>query len=59
MGIEGKDERKAWERFKSLQAVKEKKVYILDSDKVCSPTPITFVKTLHEIYEMINGKKVN
>jgi iron complex transport system substrate-binding protein len=54
MGIEGKDEKKAWERFKSLKAVKEKKVYILDSDKVCSPTPITFVKTLHEIYEMIN-----
>lgn len=59
MGVAGEDEKKTWERFKILKAVEDNRIYILDSDKICSPTPLTFVRTLHKIFEIIHHTKVN
>ncbi|MFH1540761.1 MAG: ABC transporter substrate-binding protein [Elusimicrobiota bacterium] len=56
MGVTCEKERKNWEKFKTISAVKENKIYIVDSYKVCSPTPTSFVKTLNEIAEILCSK---
>jgi len=53
MGIVGKKEKGVWEKFRTLKAVKNKRVYIIDSYKMCSPTPLTFAETLEEIARLL------
>ena len=38
------NELKAWKRYTSVNAVKNGRIYIVDSDEVCSPTPFGFVQ---------------
>jgi iron complex transport system substrate-binding protein len=54
MGIVGEEEKKNWESYKNLKAVKNKRIYIVDSDKVCSPTPLSFTETLGEIIKILD-----
>lgn len=54
MGINGEEEREAWQRFKMLNAVKDNKIYIIEPDKVTSPTPIIFAETLEEIVKILH-----
>ncbi|MBF0571045.1 MAG: ABC transporter substrate-binding protein [Candidatus Omnitrophica bacterium] len=49
MGFEGEHEKKNWEKWVSLNAVKIHKIFIIDQYLLCSPTPITFVETLKTI----------
>ncbi len=49
MGFAGGAEKEAWQKFKMLNAVKHDRIYIIDSQEICGPTPVTFVKTLEEI----------
>ncbi|MCX5641875.1 MAG: ABC transporter substrate-binding protein [Candidatus Omnitrophica bacterium] len=49
MGVAAEQEKKVWQKFRNLSAVKNNRIYILDPDKVCSPTPPGFVETLKEI----------
>jgi iron complex transport system substrate-binding protein len=49
MGVFADQEKKEWERYSNLAAVKNKKVFIIDSDKACTPTPVTFAETLEVI----------
>lgn len=49
MGVVAEEEKKNWESYKSLSASKSKKIFILDADKTCSPTPILFVDALEEM----------
>ena len=49
MGIVADEERETWQGYKSLSASKNKKIFILDADKTCSPTPILFVDALEEM----------
>jgi iron complex transport system substrate-binding protein len=53
-GEAGKKEKEVWMRYGSIAAVKNKNVYVVNPDKLCSPTPITFVEALTEIAEMIH-----
>lgn len=48
MGISGENEKKAWQRHAMITAVRNGEVYILDADKICSPTPLTFAVFLRE-----------
>lgn len=57
MGIVGDEEKGVWESYRSLNATRQKKIFIIDSDKACTPTPITFVQTLEEIIGLIYGQK--
>jgi iron complex transport system substrate-binding protein len=41
-------------KYGSIAAVKNRNVYIVNPDKICSPTPITFVEALSNIAEMIH-----
>jgi iron complex transport system substrate-binding protein len=57
MGIVGEEEKRIWERFKALKAVQNKRVYIIDSHKICSPTPLAFVESLEEITSFLHPVK--
>lgn len=57
MGIVGEEEKKTWEKFKTLKAGKNKRVYIVDSYKMCSPTPLTFAETLEEMARLLHPIK--
>ena len=49
MGIVAQEEKDTWLGYQSLSASKSKKIFILDADKTCSPTPILFVDALEEM----------
>ena len=53
MGIAGKEEMGVWQKFKALKAAKNNRIYIVDSNKFCRPTPVSFVKALAEIVEIL------
>jgi len=53
MGIVAQDEKQTWEGYQSLSASKNKKIFILDADKTCSPTPILFVDALEEMIKVM------
>lgn len=58
MGIAGEEERKVWQNYKSLNAVKNGRIYVVDSDKFCSPTPISLVDNLKEMVSILHEKEV-
>jgi len=53
MGMIGREEKKRWESYKNLKAVKNKKIFLIDQEKTCSPTPDLFIKALKEIVKDI------
>lgn len=46
MGNIDRQEKLRWEKFSNLEAVRRKKVIVIDSNMACVPTPITFAETL-------------
>jgi iron complex transport system substrate-binding protein len=42
-------EKRTWQKFQVLKAVKNGRIFIMDSYRVCSPTPQTFVDALEEM----------
>jgi len=56
MGIIGDDEKVLWQKYPTISAVKNNRIYIADSDKFCSPTPVTFAQTLKETAAMLHPK---
>lgn len=53
MGIVAQEEKNIWMSYPVISATKSKKIFILDSDKTCSPTPILFVDALEEIIKQM------
>jgi ABC-type Fe3+-hydroxamate transport system substrate-binding protein len=56
MGITGETEKKEWEKYPIIDAVRHQRIYLMDPYKFGSPTPITFVETLWEIKDLITKK---
>lgn len=56
MGIVADEEKKTWESYGSMSASKSKRIFILDADKTCSPTPILFVDALEEMIRLMYRK---
>ncbi len=54
MGFNGYSEKKRWERFKFLGAVRNQKILVLNDYSLCSPTPLSFVKTLRKIAHFLH-----
>lgn len=54
MGLAGEKEKEVWQKFKTLNAVKHGRIHVIDSRKICSPTPVTFVETLEEIAMLLH-----
>lgn len=53
MGAFGEEEQKTWRSYGGLEAVKNNKIFLIDSDIACSPTPQNFTKALTEVYNFI------
>lgn len=53
MGIVGNEEKQKWETYKELSAIKNKKIFIIDSNLACTPTVLSFTETLEQIIEKI------
>ena len=53
MGIVAEEEKNTWQSYQALSATKNKKIFILDADKTCSPTPILFVDALEEMIKLM------
>lgn len=56
MGIVAEEEKDTWLNYPSLSAAKNKKIFVLNADKTCSPTPILFVDALDEMIRLIYNK---
>lgn len=56
MGINCENEKKTWQKFKTLNAVKDDRIYFIDSELLCSPTPLSFVETLKEVSKILHPK---
>ncbi|MBN3039413.1 MAG: ABC transporter substrate-binding protein [Candidatus Omnitrophica bacterium] len=54
MGIEGEQEKEVWQKYTSLKAVEDQRIYIIDDYLYCSPTPQTFVKGLERMVEILH-----
>ena len=50
----GQLEQQKWMAFKSLDAVKNNRVHVLDPEMICSPTPDTFVQGLRVILPLLH-----
>ena len=46
MGILQEEERTVWKRYASIDAVKNNRVFALNPDILCRPTPISFARAL-------------
>jgi len=54
----GELEKQRWMSFGSISAVKNKKIFVLDPETICSPTPVTFVNGLKSITALIHPELV-
>jgi len=60
MGSEGgigAREREEWLHFEPISAVRNRQVFVMDPDLICSPSPMTFVKGLEQIAALIHPQK--
>lgn len=58
MGLSGDNEVLAWKRYRSVSAVKTSRIYSLNSDDVCSPTPASFAQALKKIAGLLHPRKL-
>ena len=54
MEIDAEKEKEIWQKYRSLTAVKNNQIYTIDPDKLCSPTPISFVEVLEDIANILH-----
>ncbi len=59
MGIVGEEEKAVWQRYRTLKASQNNRIHIVDSNRICSPTPVSFVETLEEILSLLHPGKKN
>ncbi len=57
MGIVGEKEREVWLRYKTVAAAKNRSIFTVDSYRVCSPTPASFVETVKEFVRIFHAKQ--
>jgi iron complex transport system substrate-binding protein len=55
MGMVGNQEKQVWESYKQINATRNHRIFIIDSDLACVPTPITFVRTLELIHQLLTN----
>ncbi|MCL5674779.1 MAG: ABC transporter substrate-binding protein [Candidatus Omnitrophica bacterium] len=58
MGFLTNDEKKMWKRYRTINAVKNHKIFGINSYQLDSPTPETFPKTLKKLIYLIQGKNI-
>jgi len=56
MGIIGEQEVEKWKALTVIRAVREGRIYVVRSDLYCSPTPLTFVQGVEELWSLLHGR---
>lgn len=56
MGGMGEQELQEWKKYKTVNAVKNNRIYLVDATKACSPTPVSFMDVLEQLHKEINAK---
>jgi len=59
MGIAGEKEQKSWLNYDTVNAVKNKNIHLVDSNSICSPTPISFAELLNDISKILHPEIFN
>jgi iron complex transport system substrate-binding protein len=54
MGGFGAEEKKVWETYRGLAAAEKNKIFLIDSNTACSPTPDNFVKAFADVVKFVN-----
>ncbi|MFH1504437.1 MAG: helical backbone metal receptor [Candidatus Omnitrophota bacterium] len=54
MGDVTEKEKDYWQKFKDLEAVKQNRIYVIEADKVCRPTPKSFLIGLKEVAKALD-----
>ena len=54
MGGFGVEEQNIWKSYAGLKAAKNNKVFLIDSETSCSPTPASFVKAFTDVVKFVN-----
>jgi ABC-type Fe3+-hydroxamate transport system substrate-binding protein len=54
MGGFGAEEQKLWKSYPGLKAAKNNKIFLIDSETACSPTPVNFVKAFTDVVNFVN-----
>jgi iron complex transport system substrate-binding protein len=54
MGGFGADEKKVWESYNGLKAAKTEKIFLIDSETSCSPTPASFASAFTDVVKFVN-----
>jgi len=57
MGIIAEKEKEVWLRYQEINAVNKGRIFTIDSNRVCSPTPVSFVDTVKELVELFHGEQ--
>ncbi|MCK4904942.1 ABC transporter substrate-binding protein [bacterium] len=52
MGILAEEEKGTWSKFDTINAVIQNRIHIFAAYDICSPTPLSFVGTLEELFEL-------
>jgi iron complex transport system substrate-binding protein len=53
MGGFGAQEKKVWETYKSMNATKNRRIFLIDSETSCSPTPENFARAFADVISFI------
>jgi ABC-type Fe3+-hydroxamate transport system substrate-binding protein len=53
MGIVGAEEKSTWENYQNITASKNGKIFIIESNKACSPNPVSFVEVVEQLIKMM------
>lgn len=54
MGGFGAEEQKVWQSYSGLKAAKNNKIFLIDSETSCSPTPVSFAKAFTDVVKFVN-----
>lgn len=56
MGFDGEKEKRTWQGYRDLNASRQGRIVIVDSDLFCAPTPLSFVKALETMKELLHSR---
>lgn len=57
-GEKNKIEKEKWQKYKSLVAVKNKRIYTVDPNIFCTPTPFTFSQALIKMVKIVHPNMI-
>jgi iron complex transport system substrate-binding protein len=54
MGFVGEEEKRVWKRYPSIEAVRGERIYIIDSERLCSLTPPDFLEAVKTLKDLLH-----